>query len=210
MKPHGRAKTVHSTVLPTTRQRAITAAGSGVYWLDGDQVLVPYGVHDFTHEPSDDEDWDFTDWRARGEKNWQADWRISHPHPAPDASRWGLIPVSLHRVTTTKTGFDLTEAQETMQLLEHARWHRRRADARELHAQRQQPRPDHPRHTPAEEPLAFPTPRLHGFGDGRRAEKPAGQHRTTAPAMPQHAAVPSAGAPTVSSSNSVGRLSNPS
>ncbi|MEU8140138.1 hypothetical protein [Streptodolium elevatio] len=157
VKPHGRAKTVHATVLPTTRQRAITAAGSSVYWLDGDQVLVPYGVHDFTHAPRPGENWEFADWRAA--KQWHRDWRISHPLPDSDATRWGLVTVTLNQLTATKTTFDLRPAHDTMQRLAHverARWNRRRADARELHAQRHTP-PDAPGPSLADEPAAFPT-----------------------------------------------------
>ncbi|WP_367139001.1 MULTISPECIES: hypothetical protein [Streptomyces] len=134
MKPRGREAEVHATVAPTEQQLAIIAARGGVYWLDGQQVLVPYGVHDFTHTPRAEEDRNFTDWR-RG--HWHKDWRISHPLLAPDATRWGLAPLSLHQMTSTKASFSLNEARDLMQRLEdvqHARWRRRRADARELYA----------------------------------------------------------------------------
>ncbi|GLW19789.1 hypothetical protein Stsp01_65320 [Streptomyces sp. NBRC 13847] len=49
--PRGRDRDVHTTVAPTEQRLAITAAGGGMYWLDGQQVLVPYGVHNFTHAP---------------------------------------------------------------------------------------------------------------------------------------------------------------
>ncbi|MCF3105354.1 hypothetical protein IPZ58_27720 [Streptomyces roseoverticillatus] len=140
--PRGRDRDVHVTVAPTEQQLAIIAASGGVYWLDGQQVLVPYGVHDFTHTLRDDEeDWNFTDWR-RG--HWHKDWRISHPLPAPDATRWGLVPLSLHQMTGTKASFSMNEARDLMQRLEdvqRARWRRRRADARELYAARHAPRP---------------------------------------------------------------------
>ncbi|MER5781255.1 hypothetical protein ABT104_05930 [Streptomyces mobaraensis] len=132
--PRDRGRDDHVTVAPTEQQLAIIAAGGGVYWLDGQQVLVPYGVHDFIHAPRDKEDWNFTDWR-RG--HWHTDWRISHPLPAPDATRWGLAPLSLHQMTSTKASFSLNEARDLMQRLEdvqRARWRRRRADARELYA----------------------------------------------------------------------------
>ncbi|MFI8200770.1 hypothetical protein ACIF6K_30345 [Streptomyces sp. NPDC085942] len=97
VKPRGRDKAVHATVAPTAEQLAVIASGGGVYWLDGQQVHVPYGVHDFVHEPEEGEDWDFPEaWKRRG---WPNDWRISHPVPAPDATRWGLVPLSLHQMT---------------------------------------------------------------------------------------------------------------
>ncbi|MEV5242591.1 hypothetical protein AB0K89_26315 [Streptomyces cinnamoneus] len=162
--PRGRDRDVHVTVAPTEQQLAIIAAAGGVYWLDGQQVLVPYGVEDFTHEPLRGEEWDFRDWRRN--KEWHRDWRISQPVPAPEANRWGLVPTSLHQLTRTKAAFSLTEARDTMQRLEdvqQARWRRRRADARELHAARHAPRPpvvpasggDEP--TPEQPALAVPS-----------------------------------------------------
>lgn len=134
--PRGRPRADHITVAPTEQQLAIAAGGGGVYWLDGRQVLVPYGVHDFTHERRDGEAWDFPDWR----RGWRRDWRISQPYPAPEATRWGLVPTSLHQLTATKATFDLAEVHEVMQRLEQvqqARWRRRRSDARELYSSRQ-------------------------------------------------------------------------
>ncbi|MFE7805873.1 competence protein CoiA family protein [Streptomyces sp. NPDC057430] len=136
--PRGRDRAVHVTIAPTEQQLAIVAAGGGVYWLDGQQVLIPYGVHDFAHEPGQKEDWGFTDWR----RSWRNDWFISHPLPARDASRWGLVPSSLHQLTSAKATFDLAEARDLMQRLEdvqRARWRRRRADAAELYASRHAP-----------------------------------------------------------------------
>lgn len=137
VRPRGLEKASHATVAPTQEQLAVIGAGGGVYWLDGQQVLVPYGVHDFVHAPGEGEAWDFPDWRR---KVWPNDWRISHPMPAEDATRWGLVPLSLHQMTGTKATFSLREAREVMQRLEdvqRARWRRRRTDARELHTSRQ-------------------------------------------------------------------------
>lgn len=146
VKPRGGEKVYHLTIAPTEQQLAIIAAGGGVYFLDGQQVLVPYGVHDFTHatchEACDGEAWDFNDWRRN--KNWQRDWRISHPVPDPDATRWGLVPTSLNLITGAKATFDLAEAHARMQRLadvQKARWRRRHADARELYSARHAPPP---------------------------------------------------------------------
>ncbi|CAM5236494.1 Competence protein CoiA-like family protein OS=Streptomyces microflavus OX=1919 GN=Smic_83180 PE=4 SV=1 [Streptomyces microflavus] len=113
--PRGRDRTVHATIAPTAEQLAVITAGGGVYWLDGKQVLIPYGVHDFVHAPEKGEAWDFPDWRR---KVWPNDWRISHPLPEPDATRWGLVPLALHQMTGTKATFSLREAREVMQALE--------------------------------------------------------------------------------------------
>ncbi len=51
VRPRGLGKADHATVAPTEEQLAVVAAGGGVYWLDGQQVLIPYGVHDFVHTP---------------------------------------------------------------------------------------------------------------------------------------------------------------
>ncbi|MEU3706993.1 hypothetical protein AB0E82_32405 [Streptomyces anulatus] len=150
VKPRGRDKAVHTTIAPPAEQLAVISASGGVYWLDGQQVHVPYGVHDFVHTPEKGEDWDFRDWRRDRPK----DWRISHPLPAPDATRWGLAPLSLHQLTRTKATLSLREAHEVMQALEdvqRARWRRRRTDARELHASRQAP-PTPPPPAPASAP----------------------------------------------------------
>lgn len=162
VKPRGRDATTHMTVVPTDRQRAVVESGGGVYWLDGAVLLVPYGVHDFTHAPRDGEDWNFTDWRK--DKQWHRDWRISHPLPARDADRWGLVPTTLHRLTNDTRTFDPTGVHDLMQRLadvEHARWRRRRNDARQLHTERHTAPPaPTPPHSAArsEEPLAFPEP----------------------------------------------------
>ncbi|MFI5905413.1 hypothetical protein [Streptomyces cyaneofuscatus] len=160
VRPRGRDKAAHATVAPTEEQLAVIAVGGGVYWLDGQQVLVPYGVHDFVHAPQDGEDWAFPDWRR---KVWPNDWRISHPVPAEDATRWGLVPLSLHQMTGTKASFSLREAREVMQRLEdvqRARWRRRRADARDLHASRQAP-PAPPTPVPAPAPQKPTVPHTH-------------------------------------------------
>ncbi|MEV7275208.1 hypothetical protein ACIQIG_32910 [Streptomyces bacillaris] len=171
VRPRGLGRADHATVAPTEEQLAVIAAGGGVYWLDGQQVLIPYGVHDFVHTPREGEDWDFNDWR----RDWPNDWRISHPVPAPTATRWGLVPLSLHQMTSTKAAFSLREAREVMQRLEdveRARWRRRRADARELHASRQ---------TPPAPALSFQQPAiLPGRSDAPGAARPAGD-----PPLPQ-------------------------
>ncbi|MCT6782268.1 hypothetical protein LXH09_37230 [Streptomyces sp. CS7] len=182
VRPRGLDKASHATVAPTEDQLAVIAAGGGVYWLDGQQVLIPYGVHDFAHTPEEGEAWDFPDWRR---KVWPNDWRISHPVPAPDATRWGLVPLSLHQMTGTKATFSLREAREVMQRLEdvqRARWRRRRADAQELHASRQTP-------------PAPPVP-LHGFAPQQptaphaRSDAPGTVRPPQEPSLPQ----PQAGA----------------
>ncbi|MEV7653724.1 hypothetical protein AB0O39_06065 [Streptomyces anulatus] len=63
VKPRGLGKAAHTTIAPTVEQLAVIAASGGVYWLDGQQVHVPYGVHDFVHTPERGEGWDFPDWR---------------------------------------------------------------------------------------------------------------------------------------------------
>ncbi|MGC5533667.1 hypothetical protein [Streptomyces sp. SR-10] len=86
-------------------------------------------------------------------RSWPKDWRISHPLPAPGATRWGLVLLSLYQLTGgTKATFSQREAREAMKAAEdvqRARRRRRRADARELHASRQ-PTPRSPllRHRP--------------------------------------------------------------
>ncbi|MFI1169149.1 hypothetical protein ACH4UM_37720 [Streptomyces sp. NPDC020801] len=150
VKPRGGEKDHHLTIAPTEQQLAVIAAGGGVYFLDGQQVLIPYGVHDFTHQAcqetchasGDSEDWNFTDWRRT--KNWRRDWRISHPIPDPAATRWGLVATSLNLIGATKATFDLSESRDLMQRLadvQKARWRRRHADARELYAARHAPPP---------------------------------------------------------------------
>ncbi|MEV5259873.1 hypothetical protein AB0L02_17670 [Streptomyces anulatus] len=198
VKPRGRDKAVHTTIAPTAEQLAVIAASGGVYWLDGQQVHVPYGVHDFVHRSEKGEDWDFRDWR----RDWPKDWRISHPLPAPDATRWGLVPLSLHQLTGTKATFSLREAHEVMQALEdvqRARWRRRHADARELHASRQA-RPTPPPPAPASAPSpprpAAPQARS-GTPEAAQREKP------SPPQPPTGVGVPSAGTrPTVPQTDS--------
>ncbi|MEW9513894.1 hypothetical protein AB0H46_28805, partial [Streptomyces bacillaris] len=175
VRPRGLGKAAHATVAPTEEQLAVVAAGGGVYWLDGQQVLIPYGVHDLVHTPREGKSWDFDDWRR---KVWPYDWRISHPVPAPTATRWGLVPMSLHQMTGTKAVFSLREAREVMQRLEdveRARWRRRRADARELHASRQAPPAPAP-------PLSFQQPVVPpARSDAPEAARPAGEPRLPQP-----------------------------
>ncbi|WP_228183976.1 hypothetical protein [Streptomyces anulatus] len=202
VKPRGLDKAVHTTIAPTAEQLAVIAASGGVYWLDGQQVHVPYGVHDFVHTPEKGEDWNFRDWR----RDWHKDWRISHPLPAPDATRWGLVPLSLHQLTRTKATFSLREAHEVMQGLEdvqRARWRRRRADARELHTSRQA-RPAPPPPTPAPSPPRPAVPQARND-----APKAAQREKPSPPPAPAGADVPDAGTqapapPTASAQPSVG------
>ncbi|MFD8955566.1 hypothetical protein ACFXKH_33145 [Streptomyces caelestis] len=191
VKPRGRDKAVHTTIAPTAEQLAVISASGGVYWLDGQQVHVPYGVHDFIHTPEKDEDWDFPDWRRR---IWPKDWRISHPRPAPDATRWGLVPLSLHQLTGTKATFSLREAHEVMQALEdvqRARWRRRRADARELHTSRQtSPTPP----PPAPAPAAAPSPPMPAVPQARSdAQETAQREKPSSPPPPAGSGVPGTG-----------------
>lgn len=158
--PQGRGGPLvdHMTIAPTAQQLAVIAAGGGVYFLDGATVLVPYGVHDFTHQPGPGEDWDFTG----GRRNWRHDWRISHPVPAPDASRWGLAPTSFDELTRTRGVFTLTAVRELMRTLERVqtgRWNARRRAAAALYQDRHQlplPTAVIPVLTPRPEPLASP------------------------------------------------------
>ncbi|MDX2981622.1 hypothetical protein ACTFBT_38260 [Streptomyces microflavus] len=178
--PRGRDRTVHATIAPTAEQLAVITAGGGVYWLDGKQVLIPYGVHDFVHAPEKGEAWDFPDWRR---KVWPNDWRISHPLPEPDATRWGLVPLALHQMTGTKATFSLREAREVMQALEdvqRARWRRRRADARELHASRQAPPAPAPTSGPS--PAAPVSPHAPELAQPRQKKPPPPQPQTQAEA----------------------------
>ncbi|NEE15997.1 hypothetical protein G3M58_57215, partial [Streptomyces sp. SID7499] len=59
VKPRRRDKAVHTTFAPTAEQLAVISANGGVYWLDGQQVHVPYGVHDIVHTPEEGENRDF-------------------------------------------------------------------------------------------------------------------------------------------------------
>ncbi|MFJ7280270.1 hypothetical protein [Kitasatospora sp. NPDC098663] len=136
--PRGQPKTKHATIAPTAQQLAVIASGGRVYFLDGQQVLVPYGVHDITHEHRAGEDWDFRDWR----RDWRHDWRISHPVPTSDASRWGLAPVAFQELTRTRGVFTLSAANDLMLALERSqagRWNHRRSEASKLYRERHQP-----------------------------------------------------------------------
>ncbi|WP_158715125.1 hypothetical protein [Kitasatospora phosalacinea] len=149
--PRGLAKARHATIAPTEQQLAILAAGGRVYFLDGQQVLIPYGVHDFDHEQRSEEDWDFPDWRW----GWHRDWRISHPVPAPDATRWGLAPVTFDELTRTRGVFSLATANDLMNRLEQSqrgRWRSRRSQAAALYQERHRPTP------PAEPTAPLPMP----------------------------------------------------
>ncbi|MFI2360984.1 hypothetical protein ACH5AG_40845 [Streptomyces anulatus] len=130
--------------------------------------------------------WDFPDWRRR---IWPKDWRISHPLPAPDATRWGLVPLSLHQLTGTKATFSLREAHEVMQGLEdvqRARWRRRRADARELHTSRQT--------SPTPPPPPAPSPQRPAVPQARsNTPETAQREKPSPPPPPSGGAVPDAG-----------------
>ena len=186
VRPRGRERAVHATIGPTAQQLAIVAAGGGVYWLDGRQVLVPYGVHDFTHTMRQGEDWNFPDWR----RDWRDDWRISHPVPAPDATRWGLVPTSLHQVTRTRATFQLTEARDVMQRLEdvqRARWRSRRRAAGELHAARHTPpapRPPEANISPAGSQPSVPNPPAPAQPPAQQPSSPPPEPPARPPAVP--------------------------
>ncbi|MFE2729120.1 hypothetical protein [Kitasatospora sp. NPDC059327] len=154
--PRGRPKTRHATIAPTEQQLAVIADGGRVYFLDGQQVLVPYGVHDFTHEQRAGEDWDFPDWR----RDFRQDWRISRPVPVAHASRWGLAPVAFEELTRTCGVFTLSAANDLMLALEQSqggRWSYRRTEAGKLYRERHQPvLPTAP--APDPEPAPVPEP----------------------------------------------------
>ncbi|MCX4682734.1 competence protein CoiA family protein [Kitasatospora purpeofusca] len=156
--PRGRPKTRHATIAPTAQQLAVVVGGGRVYFLDGAEVLVPYGVHDFEHEWRAAEDWDFPDWRH----GFRRDWRISRPVPAADASRWGLAPVAFEELTSTRGVFALSAANDLLLALEQAqggRWRYRRNEAARLYRERRRPPlPAEPRRSTAPQADPAPTP----------------------------------------------------
>ncbi|MFE9482856.1 hypothetical protein ACFYNM_30120 [Streptomyces spororaveus] len=81
--------TIHDKARPTPDQRLINAAGGQVCWLTASELLIPYGGSPVTHPARSGEDW------SGDTARWAYDWAISHPHPAPDATWWGLIPAPL-------------------------------------------------------------------------------------------------------------------
>ncbi|MFF4534130.1 hypothetical protein ACFY1P_33275 [Streptomyces sp. NPDC001407] len=196
VKPRGHERTVHVTIAPTAQQQTIVAVGGGVYWLDGQQVLVPYGVHDFTHQPRQGEDWDFCDWRRK--KQWHQDWSISQPVPDAGATRWGLVPASLHQLTRAKAAFTLAEPRDIMQRLEdvqRARWRTRRADARELYTARRTSAPAAavetldagqpiPPALPEQQDAVPEPPTAPGRTDGQVPSEPSDQSAVASPAPP--------------------------
>ncbi|GAA2984645.1 hypothetical protein GCM10010519_18870 [Streptomyces lactacystinicus] len=184
--PRGRPKTKHATIAPTAQQLAVIAGGGRVYFLDGQQVLVPYGVHDFTHEQRAGEDWNFPDWR----REFRRDWRISHPVPAVHASRWGLAPVAFDELTRTRGVFTLSTANDLMLALERSqggRWNYRRSEAAKLYRERHQP------------PLpAQPDPASIPFPEPPPSPQSAGQAAPAPALIPaEHHAVPQTPAPTI-------------
>lgn len=111
---------------------------------------------------------------------------------APDATRWGLVPLSLHQLTGTKATFSLREAHEVMQGLEdvqRARWRRRRADARELHASRHtRPTPPPPCSASAPSPARPAVPQARS-----NAPETAQREKPSPSPPPSGGGVPSAG-----------------
>ncbi|MFB7672211.1 hypothetical protein ACFC26_12420 [Kitasatospora purpeofusca] len=155
--PRGRPKTRHATIAPTAQQLAVIAGGGRVCFLDGAEVLVPYGVHDFEHEWRAAEDWDFPDWRH----GFRRDWRISRPVPAADASRWGLAPVAFEELTSTRGVFALSAANDLLLALEQAqggRWRYRRNEAARRYRERRRPLPAEPQRSRAPQADPAPTP----------------------------------------------------
>lgn len=187
--PQGRGGPLvdHMTIAPTEQQLAVVAAGGGVYFLDGAKVLIPYGVHDFTHEPKPGEDWNFTG----GRRNWRHDWWISHPVPAPDATRWGLAPTTFDELTRTRGVFTLTAARDLMRTLERVqtgRWNARQRAAAALYQNRHQP-PLPAQLAPASIPLPEPPAPSQGVGQTEPAP---------APTWAEHHAIPRTPTPTIS------------
>ncbi|MFJ5680780.1 hypothetical protein [Streptomyces sp. NPDC093097] len=129
VRPDGEPRSIrHRRVHPTEQQLAIVKAGGRVFWVDGHNVLVPYGGRDFAHTPRRGEDW-------KGEAaRYRQDWAISHPIPAPDATWWGLVPIGLTSLRGTKVAFHPRDAYDVMERLEAAqprRWAASRRRARE-------------------------------------------------------------------------------
>lgn len=162
VRPAGATASVrHMRVRPTQQQLQIIEAGGAVYWVNGATVYVPYGGHEFIHEPKPDgEDWGGDVARRRN------DWRISHPRPLPGAHWWGLVPIGLSTLRRGRAGFHPGEAHEVMERLERsqgARWAAARRLARERYEALHRPPPapvadaiEQP--PPAEAPSAIPLP----------------------------------------------------
>ncbi|MDI3390150.1 hypothetical protein QIS99_28750 [Streptomyces sp. B-S-A8] len=159
VRPAGETESVrHRRVRPTEQQLQIVDAGGAVYWVDGDNVLVPYGGHEFQHEPRRGEefDWAGIEWR-------RTDWRISHPVPAPGAQWWGLVEIGLSTLRVGKLGFHPSEAHDVMERLERvqaARWNSSKRAAREqARAKQEQLKAEAARpSTPAAETVKPPAP----------------------------------------------------
>ncbi|MFJ9461483.1 hypothetical protein ACIRST_41240 [Kitasatospora sp. NPDC101447] len=161
-----------------------------MYFLDGAKVLVPYRVHDFTHQARSGEDWDFTG----GRRNWRHDWRISRPLPAPDASRWGLAPTSFDELTRTCGVFTLTAVRDLMRTLERVqtgRWNARRRAAAALYQERHQlSLPAEP--APAVKPSPEPSTSPQAAEQAEPPSVPAEHHAVLAAPAPTTGAVPPA------------------
>ncbi|WP_327359795.1 hypothetical protein [Streptomyces sp. NBC_01304] len=182
VRPAGESQSVrHRRIRPTEQQLQIIAGGGAVYWVDGDNVLVPYGGHDFLHEPR----WrgEALDWS--GEIAWRRqDWEISQPVPAPGAQWWGLVPIGLSTLRGGKVGFHPAEAHEVMERLERsqqARWNSSKNEAlkqarrkEELRRRPPLPEPVTPS-VPAPAPSPPPVPADHAAATppSPRAETPA-------------------------------------
>ncbi|MGW6880205.1 hypothetical protein ACWGEU_08055 [Streptomyces goshikiensis] len=152
VRPAGAPASVrHMRVRPTQQQLQIIDSGGSVYWVDGATVYVPYGGHEFIHEPGRGEDWGGDVARRRH------DWRISHPHPLPGAQWWGLVPIGLSTLSRGRAGFNPGEAHTVMAQLERsqvARWAAARRLARERYEALHRPTPPAP---PAPAPPAVPS-----------------------------------------------------
>ncbi|MGW2865603.1 hypothetical protein [Streptomyces sp. NPDC001205] len=155
VRPHGADKSVrHMRIRPTDRQLQIVEAGGAVYWVNGNNVLVPYGGHDFMHDPRSSEDW--TGEVAR----YRYDWRISHPVPAPGAQWWGLVPIGLSSLRGGRVAFHPADAHDVMERLERsqsARWNASRRRAREQYQNLHRPTPPPPVATEPAPPRPEPT-----------------------------------------------------
>lgn len=193
---------VHDTVAPTEQQEAIVAAGGHVYWLDGQLVLIPYGVHWFRHPSRHRQDW--TGW-ARWRSDPREDWRISQPKPAPDADCWGLAPVALSSLTRTRAVFQPATAHRIMADLYAAQdkrygWRNRKAYAvfRERHQQPLLPAPAVPATyvpradvpAPLGGPAAGPVPGRPADEPGASADARSGRAAGAGSGAPSPAPVP--------------------
>ncbi|WP_157849010.1 hypothetical protein [Streptomyces ochraceiscleroticus] len=157
---------------PTEQQQAIVAPGGNVYWLDGQLVLVPYGVHWFQHPVRPQQDWTrWPKWRRDPRK----DWRISKPRPAPDADCWGLVPIELSSLTRSRAVFQPSKAHRVMDVLyasQESRYRWRNRQAGKIYDERHRPplpapepekaatTPTPNRNVPADEPPPTSPPRV--------------------------------------------------